>query len=105
MQKFNPKGGTAIVMDPQTGEILAEASYPTFNPNFPQRVTSADDRKNRAVVDTYEPGSTFKIVTASAAFEEGVFKVDEIIDCNPGVITIAGRKPMREAKRHNYGAI
>lgn len=105
VQKFNAKGGTAIVMDPQTGEILAEASYPTFNPNFPQRVTSADDRKNRAVVDTYEPGSTFKIVTASAAFEEGVFKVDEIIDCNPGVITIPGRKPIREAKGHNYGAI
>jgi cell division protein FtsI (penicillin-binding protein 3) len=106
IEKFNAKGGTAIVMDPATGEILAEASYPTFNPNFPQQVASDDDRKNRALQDTYEPGSTFKIVTASAAFEEGVFKVDDIIDCGPGVISIPGRsRPVREAKGHNYGAI
>lgn len=106
VQKFNAKGGTAIVMDPQNGEILAEASFPTFNPNFPQQVMSVDDRTNRAIQNTYEPGSTFKIVTASAAFEEGVFKIDDIVDCNPGRIAIPGRsKPVTEAKGHNYGAI
>ena len=105
VEKYNAKGGTAVVMDPLTGEILAEASYPTFNPNFPQQVSSDDDRRNRAIQDTYEPGSTFKIVTASAAFEEGVFSVDDIIDTSPGVITIPGRKPIREAKGHNYGAL
>ncbi len=106
VEKFNAKGGSAIVMDPQTGEILAEASYPTFNPNFPQQVLSVDDRKNRAIQDSYEPGSTFKIVTASAAFEEGVYKVDDIVDCNPGVINVPGRsRPVTEAKGHNYGAL
>lgn len=105
VQKFNAKGGAAIVMDPQTGEVLGEASYPTFNPNFPQQVASDDDRKNRAIQDIYEPGSTFKIVTASAAFEEGVFKVDDIIDTSPGVITFPGRKPIHEDKGHNYGAL
>jgi cell division protein FtsI/penicillin-binding protein 2 len=105
VEKFNAKGGTAIVVDPQNGEILAEASYPNFNPNFPQEVTSEDARKNRAIQDTYEPGSTFKIVTASAAFENGLFKIDDIVDCNPGVLTIPGRKPITEAKGHNYGAI
>lgn len=105
VEKANAKGGAAVVMDPQTGEILAEASYPTFNPNSPQQVASDDDRKNRAIQDIYEPGSTFKIVTASAAFEEGVFKVDDIIDTNPGVITFPGRKPIREDKGHNYGAL
>jgi len=106
VEKFNAKGGTAIVMDPLTGEILAEASYPNFNPNFPQDVRDDDARRNRAIQDTYEPGSTFKIVTASAAFEEGVFKLDDIIDTNPGQIRLPGRsKPITEAKGHNYGAI
>ena len=80
-------GGTAIIMDPHTGEILAMANEPTFNPNaygeFSER-----DRRNRAVQDLFEPGSMFKVVTASAAIEERVMKVDELIDTNPGVITI-----------------
>ena len=105
VKKFNAKGGTAIVLDPANGEILAAASFPNFNPNFPQDVTSEDARLNRAVQAVYEPGSTFKIVTASAAFENGLFKIDDIVDCNPGVITIPGRKPITEAKGHNYGAI
>ena len=103
--KFNAKGGTAVVMDPQTGEVLAEASFPTFNPNFPQDVNSENDRTNRAIQNTYEPGSTFKIVTVSAAYEEGVFKSDDFVDCNPGVITFPGRKPITEAKGHNYGLL
>jgi cell division protein FtsI/penicillin-binding protein 2 len=106
VEKFHAEGGTAIVMDPRTGEILAEASYPTFNPNFPTQVSSDDDRKNRAIQDIYEPGSTFKIVTASAAFEEGVFKVDDMIDTNPGRISIPGRsRPIGEDKGRNHGVL
>ena len=56
-------------MDPCTGEILALANYPTFNPNA-YRDAREDARRNRAIQDLYEPGSTFKIVTAGAALEE-----------------------------------
>jgi cell division protein FtsI/penicillin-binding protein 2 len=97
-------GGTAIVMNPTNGEILALASYPTFDPNAFQQF-SDDEKRDRAIQDVYEPGSTFKIVTASAALEDGVFKADELIDTNPGVITFPGRKPITEAKQHNYGVV
>ncbi len=86
-------GGMAIVMDPMTGEILAIANSPTFNPNdygqFPPTLW-----KNRAVQDVYEPGSTFKIVTAAAAIEEGVVRPSDMIDTSPGYITFPGRKPI-----------
>ena len=62
-------GGTAVIMDPHTGEILAMASWPTFNPNDYSDAPEAA-RRNRAVQDLYEPGSTFKLVTASAAIQE-----------------------------------
>ena len=95
-------GGSAIIMDPQTGEILALANYPTFNPNaFGQY--SDDDRRNRAVQDIYEPGSTFKIVTASAALEEGVVTPSDLIDTNPGWIQIGSRKPISDT--HEYGVL
>ena len=84
------KGGTAIIMDPATGEILALANYPTFNPNVVSR-SSDDARRNRATQEVYEPGSTFKIVTASAALEEGVVTPDEIIDTRPGYIRFGSR--------------
>ena len=82
--------GTAIVMDPKSGEILALANAPTFNPNaFSQAREPA--RRNRAVQDLYEPGSTFKIVTASAAFEENVVRPDERIDVSAGSIRFGSR--------------
>ena len=68
-------GGTAIILEPHTGEILALANWPTFNPN----AFNASDvvaRRNRAIQDLYEPGSTFKVVTASAAIEEGLIQPD-----------------------------
>jgi len=98
-------GGTAIIMNPHTGEILAMANEPTFNPNA-YRDSSETERRNRAVQDLYEPGSTFKVVTASAAIEEKVMPIDTMIDTNPGVIHIAGRpKPITEASHHNYGVL
>lgn len=95
-------GGTAIVMDPHSGEILAMATYPTFNPNAFR--TAADGvRKNRAVTDLYEPGSTFKIVTASAAIQEGVVSPSDPIDVSAGMIKFAGRPPIEDVFR--YGVL
>ena len=97
--------GSIVVMDPHTGEILALSSYPTFNPNDPGSASN-DERRNRAVQDTYEPGSTIKILTVSAALNEGLKRPSDLIDTNPGYIQPAGRsKPIYEDKRHNYGVI
>ena len=83
-------GGTAVIMDPHSGEILAMASWPTFNPNeYSDAPENA--RRNRAVQDLYEPGSTFKLVTASAAIEEKVVTPDEIIDVSAGNIRFGSR--------------
>lgn len=96
-------GGTAVAMDPHTGEILAMASWPTFNPNQ-YNGTSDSALRNRAVQDLYEPGSTFKIVTASAALQEGVIRPDDLVDTQGGVIKFPGRKPITDMG-HNYGVL
>ena len=77
-------------MDPRTGEILALANAPTFDPNQPV-ANSAEARANGALQSIYEPGSTFKIVAYSAAIEKGLVKPDDKIDCQMGSITVAGR--------------
>ena len=82
--------GTVVVQDPQTGQILALAIRPTFNPNDFRHATT-NLLKNHAVSDVYEPGSTFKLVTYSAALEQKVTNPDEIIDCQGGKIELAGR--------------
>jgi cell division protein FtsI (penicillin-binding protein 3) len=84
------EAGTAVVMDPHTGEILAMASWPTFNPND-YGAASESARRNRAVQDLYEPGSTFKLVTASAALEEGVVRPEDVIDVSAGNIRFGSR--------------
>ena len=81
--QHNAKGATIIVMDPQTGEILALANRPTFDlENFVE--SAPEQRTNRAVSYVYEPGSVFKIVTASAALEEQAFQEDDKIFCENG---------------------
>jgi cell division protein FtsI (penicillin-binding protein 3) len=70
------KGGTIVVLNPHTGEVLAMASYPWFDPNNFMHAR-ADTLKNRAVTDAYEPGSVNKVITASAAIQEGVLKVNQ----------------------------
>jgi cell division protein FtsI (penicillin-binding protein 3) len=84
------KGVSIIVMDPRSGEILGMGNYPSFNPN---QYASYGPQAwvNRAVSHTYEPGSTFKIVTAASAFEEGLAQPADVIDCQNGVITVFGR--------------
>ena len=90
-------GGTAVVMDPRTGEILALASWPTFNPNA-YRDASPEAQRNRATQDIYEPGSTFKIVTAAAALEEKVVEPDDPIDVSAGQIRF-GRRVIHDDHR------
>ncbi|HEX7720759.1 MAG TPA: penicillin-binding protein, partial [Pyrinomonadaceae bacterium] len=90
VERSHAKSGTAIVMDPRTGEILALANSPTFNPNDAGKV-SPEEKTNGAVQSIYEPGSTFKIVAFSAAIEKGLVKPDDKIDCQMGSITVAGR--------------
>jgi cell division protein FtsI (penicillin-binding protein 3) len=89
MDETHAHSGAVIVQNPHTGEILALANSPTFNPNF---LRAADPRslKNRAISDIYEPGSTFKIVTLAAALEEKVARPDELIDCQMGSIVVNG---------------
>jgi cell division protein FtsI (penicillin-binding protein 3) len=98
------EGGTVVLMNPHTGEILAMANEPTFNPNA-LRDSDERERRNRAVQDLYEPGSTFKVVTASAAIEEKVLPIDTWIDTNPGRVLITGRKPITEDRGRNYGVL
>lgn len=91
-------GGTAVVMDPHSGEILAMASWPTFNPNE-YGESPAVSRRNRAIQDLYEPGSTFKIVTASAAIEERLFNTTDMIDVSAGQIRF-GARVIRDMHRY-----
>ena len=93
--------GSAVVMDPYTGEILALANYPSFNPNV-YRDASPEARRNRAVQEYYEPGSTFKIVTASAAFEEKAITPNDLIDASAGIIKFGSRVIHDD---HNYGVL
>jgi cell division protein FtsI (penicillin-binding protein 3) len=102
MRMTRAKGAGAIVMDPKTGEILALANIPTFNPNERPEGANDSSRANRAIGWPYEPGSVFKIVTYSAAFEEGLFEPDDMINCGGGQITI-GKRVIRDT--HAYGAL
>jgi cell division protein FtsI (penicillin-binding protein 3) len=91
MRDSQAQAGTIIVQNPHTGEVLALANRPTFNPSA---MTPAGVKafKNRAVSDIYEPGSTFKLVTLAAALEENLTKTDEPIDCQNGSIVVNGLK-------------
>jgi len=101
VEEHGAAGGTVVVLEPTSGQILAMANWPTFNPNVFQRA-SRDAQRNRAVQDLYEPGSTFKIVTASAALEERVASPDDIIDTSPGLIRF-GRRQIEDT--HDYGVL
>jgi cell division protein FtsI (penicillin-binding protein 3) len=84
------KAGTVLVQDPNSGELLALANWPTFDPN--DAGSYADDaRMNRAVSAAYEPGSTFKVLTLTGAIENGVTNPNALIDCQMGKIQLPGR--------------
>ena len=89
------RAGSVVVMDPRTGELLALANYPTFNPNEPGRYT-AMQRRNRAVTDRFEPGSTIKPFTVGAALAARVIHPEEAIDCEQGVMQIGEDDRIRD---------
>jgi cell division protein FtsI/penicillin-binding protein 2 len=91
VKNSNAKSGMAIVMIPQTGEILAMANYPTFDPNKYNEF-AAENYSNRAIHDIYSPGSVFKLVTYSSAINEGVVNPNGEIDCTKGFIEVAGHR-------------
>jgi cell division protein FtsI (penicillin-binding protein 3) len=89
VEKNHARGGTALVLDPQTGAILGMATMPSFDPN---RFAEAPQGRWKvgAVTDAYEPGSTFKMVTAAAVLAHGLLTPDDVLDCEQGGITLAG---------------
>lgn len=102
MAENNPASITAIVMDPKTGEILAMASRPSYNPNrfwdYPQ-----ENWKNRAVSFIYEPGSTFKAIVAGAALQEGIVTPNQVF-FDPGYVMVSGRR-IQNWSNESYGAV
>ena len=90
MEKHSPISISGIVVRPRTGEILAMATLPTFDPNNPGAVP-ADARRNRVLADIAEPGSTFKIVVISGALNDGTVKLTDVYNCEHGHFSFAGR--------------
>ncbi len=101
MQETKSLSGTVVVQNPRTGEILALANSPSFNPNLSREITP-EKLKNHAVSDVYEPGSVFKTVTYSSAFEEKLARPEEIINCDPGFIVVGG---IRIRDSHHIGTV
>lgn len=91
MAKHTPVSVSAVVVQPKTGEILALANLPTFDPNRPGDA-QPEERRNRAITDVFEPGSTFKIVAASAALNERQVTLQTRFDCEGGYWLFAGRR-------------
>ncbi|MDX1814887.1 MAG: penicillin-binding protein 2, partial [Thermodesulfobacteriota bacterium] len=90
VKKYRARGGVALVMQPRTGEILAMASLPTFNPNS-LSAARPEARKNRAITDVIEPGSTFKVLTLASALELGAIGISDRVFCENGSYRYAGR--------------
>jgi cell division protein FtsI (penicillin-binding protein 3) len=103
MEKFRADNGTVVVQDVHTGQILALAIRPTFDPNQ-FRHTTAGLLRNHAVSDAYEPGSTFKLVAYAAALDQRVAAPDDMVDCQGGSITLAGRV-IHDNQGEHYGVI
>lgn len=89
--KTHAWAGSVVVMNPNNGEILALANWPKFNPNAANEA-STETRMDRAVTALYEPGSTFKLITLAAAFDQGIIRPEEVFDCENGAVYIAGHR-------------
>ena len=103
MERTDALNGTVVVQDVHTGQILALAIRPTFNPND-FRHTTPSLLRDHAVSDVYEPGSTFKLVAYSAALDQGLVKPDDMVDCQGGQITLAGRV-IHDNQGEHFGVI
>ena len=89
--KTHAIAGSVMVVNPNSGEILALANWPKFNPNSASEAP-AETRMNRAVTALYEPGSTFKLITLAAAFDQGITRPAEVFDCENGAVYVAGHR-------------
>lgn len=98
MEERKAKAAVAIMMNPMTGEILALANRPTYDPNSPA-MSDGEEKRNRAITDIYEPGSTMKSILASAAVEEKAVSLNDMFDVSKGSITVAG-KTIHDVHRH-----
>ncbi|HEV2709389.1 MAG TPA: penicillin-binding protein [Edaphobacter sp.] len=103
MEKMKALHGTVVVQDPHTGQILALAISPRFNPNDPRHMKPGA-LTDLAVSDVYEPGSTFKLVTYSAALDAGGVQPTDIVDCQGGAMTLYGRT-MHDDKSDHFGRV
>jgi cell division protein FtsI (penicillin-binding protein 3) len=101
VNEHNAKAGTAVVLDIETGEVLAMVNQPAFNPNNRSRLKASDFR-NRAVTDLFEPGSTVKPFTVASAIKSGKYDQESIINTHPGVYRVSGH-PIRDFR--DYGEI
>jgi len=90
VEKSKALGGVVIVLDPRTGEILANANFPTFDLNDNNSPAFRENQTNRAVARAIEPGSVLKVVTVAAALHEGLITEEETIDCQGGVLLVPG---------------
>lgn len=97
----NAMGGSVVVMDAHTGELLALANYPSFDPGNRRRLTG-EQLRNRAITDVFEPGSTMKPITVGIALESGKFQPSSLIDTSPGRITVTGSTI---SDTRNYGTL
>ena len=97
VEKYKAKAGAAVVLDAKTGEVLAMANVPTYNPNNPVNIQGKS--RNRAITDVFEPGSTMKTVTAAAALESGKYQPDTKIQTAPGYMSI-GPATIHDAHPH-----
>ena len=103
IQKTGARGGMAIVMDPKTGQILAMANEPAFNPNNFYR-SDKELKRNKALTDVFDPGSTFKPFLAAAALEEGVVKETDRFYCENGAYRVAN-VTIHEANQKKHGSL
>ena len=104
VKKYNPKSATIIVSDPSSGYILAMASYPNYDPNNYNKY-DPDNLRNRAICDQYEPGSTFKIVSISAALNESLVGPDDVFDCDSPTVTYRGKTLRLPKEAHKMGKL
>ncbi len=101
LRRFNARSGSAVLLDAHSGEVLAIANLPSYNPNQ-RRKSSAAARRNRAITDVFEPGSTMKPFTLAAAMDQGLFTASSRIDTRPGYMRVTGY-PIRDFR--NYGVL
>lgn len=101
IKEYDAKAGSVVVLDSLSGEVLAMANYPSYNPNNRQAL-SGGQLRNRAVTDVFEPGSTVKPLAMIAALESGKYRPTTLIDTNPGRVRVADKV---FSDKHNLGVI